>query len=317
MGIIVGIDIGKASFDAWKTNGKSKSFENSPKGFAGLLRWAEGADLFAMEATGAFHFALADYLCEKGLRVAAANPSRASHFAKAMGSKNKTDKCDARILALYAERNEIPLYKPQRECYRQIKARFRCRERLVRRMSEIRQLQKDPSVEDFEVRQLEEEWNLLSRQKKETEASIRSIVRSDPELREAAELIRTVPAVGEVACWAALGEAGDLSRFSSAKALAAFSGVQPSVRQSGSSMPARAQMSKAGNALLRKVLYMGAIQAAKKTSPFHALYLRMLSRGKCKMAALGAVMHKILRTIYGVWKTKTPFSSQRTPLTNS
>ena len=317
MRIIVGIDISKATFDAWKSNGRSKSFPNTQKGFTGLLHLSGNADLFAMEATGAYHTALADYLCEKGFRVAVVNPARASHYAKAMGSKNKTDKCDARILAQYAERNEVPLYERPKENYRLIKAKVRHRERLVLRMSEIRQLQKDPSVDDFEIDQLQEEWNLLSRQKKAVETALRTSIKNDPELRLASMRYQTIPGVGEVVSWALLGEAGDLSRFASVKALAAFVGVQPTIRQSGSSMPPRARMSKCGSALLRKLLYMGAIHATKETSPFHTFYLRILIKGKCKMSAIGAVMHKMLRTAFGVHKTKTTFSFLRTPLTNS
>lgn len=65
MKIIVGIDISKASIEAF-SSGKAKCFPNSKAGFGQLLKWVKRADLFVMEATGGYHVALADHLHEAG-----------------------------------------------------------------------------------------------------------------------------------------------------------------------------------------------------------------------------------------------------------
>ncbi len=74
--------------------------------------------------------------------------------------------------------------------------------------------------------------------------------------------------------------------FASAEQLAAYLGLVPVEWQSGSSIKGRAHMSKAGPAHLRKLLYMPAIVAAKHNPHIRALYLRLLERGKPKMAAI-------------------------------
>lgn len=68
------------------------------------------------------------------------------------------------------------------------------------------------------------------------------------------------------------------------------------------------RMSKEGSTLLRKMLYMAALQAVKRPSnAFHPVYTAFVARGKAKMCALGALMHKILRIAFGVLKHDTPF----------
>lgn len=317
MDIIVGIDVGKSSLDAWKTGGKPKSFANTRKGISDLIKWSGKADLIVMEATGPYHVALADSLHFAGLKVSVVNPGRAVYYGRAMGVKNKTDKSDARILAEFATRNEMPLYEPPSDERRCLKAMIRQRNRIVERKSELCQLLQDPSVEAFEADQIREEQAMSKRHQIRVETEIRKLVRGSSELKDLVKLLRTIPGVGEVISWTIIAEGGDASRFKSAKAFAAFSGVQPAIRQSGTSMPGSAHMSKHGNAKIRKALYMGAMGAAKETNVFNGFYIRLLLKGKCKMSALGAVMHKMLRTAYGVMVSKTPFSSLRTALTNT
>jgi transposase len=67
-------------------------------------------------------------------------------------------------------------------------------------------------------------------------------------------------------------------------------------------------MTKEGSALLRKMLYMAALQAVKRTNnAFHQTYKGFVERGKPKMCALGGIMHKIIRVAFGVLKHDTPF----------
>jgi hypothetical protein len=67
-------------------------------------------------------------------------------------------------------------------------------------------------------------------------------------------------------------------------------------------------MSKEGSALLRKMLYMAALQAVKRPSnAFHKFYKGFVERGKPKMCAIGALMHKLMRVAFGVLKHQTPF----------
>lgn len=85
--------------------------------------------------------------------------------------------------------------------------------------------------------------------------------------------------------------------------MAAFAGLTPAICQSGSSVRRRDAMTKEGSALLRKMLYMAALQNVKRlTNAFHPRYESFVARGKAKMCALGAIMHKLIRIAFGALK---------------
>ena len=99
-----------------------------------------------------------------------------------------------------------------------------------------------------------------------------------------------------------------INAFARARDLAAFAGLTPCFKTSGTSVRRRGRMSKEGSALLRKMLYMAALQAAKRpTNAFHQMYQAFVARGKTKMCALCAIMHKLIRVAFGVLKHQTPF----------
>ncbi|MEA5478074.1 transposase, partial [Pseudanabaena galeata UHCC 0370] len=69
---------------------------------------------------------------------------------------------------------------------------------------------------------------------------------------------------------------------------------------SGSSIHGKPRLSKIGNSRLRKALFMPAIVARRYNSPIAA-------KGKSKMSVIGAVMHKLLRQVFGVLKSQRSF----------
>jgi transposase len=125
------------------------------------------------------------------------------------------------------------------------------------------------------------------------------------------ELLRTIPGVGPVAANAILAELPDPSRFASAQQAAASAGLAPREYRSGTSVKKRTRLSKAGNASLRKALYLPALTAARFNPVVGAFYERLVAAGKPKMAALGACMRKLLMICYGVLKSVTPFDPSR------
>ncbi len=92
----------------------------------------------------------------------------------------------------------------------------------------------------------------------------------------------------------------DIKRYRSARQLAAFAGLVPRQRQSGSSVKGRVRLSKIGNARLRKALYFPAITALP-CSPFFQQWAEGLrQRGKSNMSVMGAVMRKLIHIAFGV-----------------
>ncbi|SMC41352.1 IS110 family transposase [Sporomusa malonica] len=126
-------------------------------------------------------------------------------------------------------------------------------------------------------------------------------------------LLKSIPGIGETLAPLIVGEVGDIMRFTNAKQLVAYCGIDPSVRQSGKFVGTRNKVTKRGSPFLRRALYVAATTAIRK-SPNGSLvnsviyeYYKKKIESKPKKQALGAVMNKLLRIIFSVLKNKQPF----------
>ena len=123
----------------------------------------------------------------------------------------------------------------------------------------------------------------LSEQIKKTQALIHEHIDSHPGLKRQRELLDSIPGVGEVTASALLAEVPDILQYKSARQLAAYAGLVPRERQSGSSVRGRVRLSKIGNARLRKALYFPAVTALRCSSFFQQWAEGLRQRGKSKM----------------------------------
>ena len=69
------------------------------------------------------------------------------------------------------------------------------------------------------------------------------------------------------------------------------------------------RMSKQGRKVPRTILYMSALTTIRDNEMFKGLYEGYIANGKAKLAAIGIIMHKLLRIIYGVLKNKTAYKA--------
>lgn len=303
---VAGIDISKLTLDVC-FDGKAKTFSNDKKGFGQFIRWCKGADLVVMEATGSYHCAFAQYLCASGLKVAVVNPAMPLYFARSLGRRNKTDKVDASTLVELGRSRELPLYVPPSVQQTELTQMVRLRVELVDERARLKSRIQTPGMGSFELELMNEQIKMLSSQLKRVEARIMSIICEVPELAHSMELLTSIPGVGNVTAWTFLGEVRGVEVFDSAKELASFLGVCPLVRQSGTSLMSPGRISRQGNRAMRKALYMAAVGAIKTDGVFKQFFKRLVQHGKRPKVAIVAVMHKLLRVIYGVLKRGCPF----------
>lgn len=122
--------------------------------------------------------------------------------------------------------------------------------------------------------------------------------------------VTTIPGIGAINAAVILGEIGDISRFSNASKLAAYAGIDASVKQSGDFQSANNRMSKRGSPYLRKALFQAALIAAFHDPVFAAFYQKKRAEGKHHLTAIGAVARKLCNTIFAVLKNNTPYIPQ-------
>ena len=123
---------------------------------------------------------------------------------------------------------------------------------------------------------------------------------------QAWSLLLAIPGLGPllVSCFLALVD--DPGRFASPKALQAYAGLDPSVYQSGR-FQGRSRLSKRGDPLLRKVLYLMAQSLIRYTHRFHQVFCYYRDRGRRYREAIVIVARKVLTVLYTLWTRLTPF----------
>jgi transposase len=116
--------------------------------------------------------------------------------------------------------------------------------------------------------------------------------------------------IGKATAATLLAEMPEIRTYRSARQAAAFAGLAPRRRESGSSVRGRARLSKIGSSRLRRALYFPAV-AALRFNPLVRRWGEGLSeRGKCKLVVIGAAMRKLVHLAYGVLKTGKPFDAE-------
>jgi hypothetical protein len=121
------------------------------------------------------------------------------------------------------------------------------------------------------------------------------------------ELLKTFNGIGKTNAIGLMIEIQTVKRFSDVKKLASFFGVHPVYKTSGDGSGGF-KMSKQGRKAPRQILYLIALSAIRCNPLIKQVYEKHQQHGKCKMAAIGVCMHKILRIIYGMLKNNTPFN---------
>ncbi len=320
----VGIDIAKDKFDClWlkdidSLKIKTKVLPNSKEGFKKLEFWLKknisiklDCIFVCLEATGIYHEALSYALFEMGVKVSVVNPAFIRDFAKGLGVRGKTDKKDSLVLARYSALVKPRLWQPEPKDVRTLKALLSRlaglkedlqRERNRLEKSEISQASKTV-IESIKL-MIEQLENETARIKNEIEGHIDQ----NPTLKKDRELLKSIPAVGDVLSQEMLAVLNSRN-FEKASQAAAFVGVVPKLWESGK-MKGRTTLCKNGPGRLRAILYMAAIVATQHNPDIKRQYERLLKNGKTKMQALGAAMRKLVQICFGVLKHQSEYRPQ-------
>lgn len=322
---LLGIDVSKETLAvALQLDERKRPYErevrNDAGGIARLQGWVRerGCELaqlvVVMEATGVYHERVAQALYDAGCKVIVANPKRVRDYAAGLGLLHKTDKVDARALVRYGKEkgSELVSWSPPPEEVRILRALYdrlsAVQEDLQRELN--RRDQAAASMEpalvidslDTSITRLREECERLKR-------AIEDHFDQHPGLKAQRELLQSIPSIGPVS--------GDLllclllaHRFNSARQAAAFCGLIPKAHQSGTSVRKAPRLTKQGDGRLRAKLYMAAVVAIRRNPELRQIYQALLTAGKSKMSALGALMRRLVHIAYGVLKHQTAYSSQ-------
>jgi transposase len=304
-GPYVGIDVSKERLDVHAhPAGDSLAFGRDGEGLEGLVAWLKGQDvsLIAVEATGGYETVAVAALAAAGLPVVVVNPAQVRAFARALGMKAKTDPIDAAVIARFAAATqpEVRLL-PDEQTVRLADLVAR-RRQIIQMIVAERQREKraSPSLGRSITRLLK----ALEKELSAVDQDIDSSVRGSPAWREAEELLKSAPGVGDVTARTLLAELPELGRLNR-RQIASLAGVAPYTRQSGQWRGK--SFINGGRASVRQALYMAALSAARCNGPLKTLAGRLAAKGKPKKLILIAVARKLLTILNAIIRTKTPW----------
>ena len=313
--IVLGIDVGKQYIDCELLGDKraTKKVTNSVRGFEQVVAWLRNRKIESvhacMEATGGWSEELAFFLHEHGHLVSIINPMQIRAFGQSELSRTKTDKADAGLIARFCAAMHPPAWEPPKPAERRLKQLVRRRRSLVEMRTQEENRLESPGTENVRDSILGM-IDVLDDQIKELDAQIKATIDEDDDLKGKRDLIESIDGIGPITSATILGETPHIENFRTSKALTAFAGLCPHVRQSGTSVSS-SRTTKIGNRAIRKALYMAAITALHRNVVIKAFGDRLRERGKRPREVIVAAMRKLLVLVFGVLKTGRPFDPQR------
>jgi transposase len=300
----VGVDVSAKTLTAIRRrNGEEneREFANDSVGHRELLKWAGKTSRVCIEATGVYHLQLALMLHSAGVGVMVVNPRVAKDFARALATRSKTDKVDARVLLEYVERMEFVAWQAPSAAVLELRE-------LGRRMSELIKAGVDEknrshaksvgAISKLVMADVKAHIAQIEKRITQLEMAALRVVQDDAKLSEQFNMLRRIHGVGRRSAIHLLSELAVLDPTMTIKQIVAYAGLDPRSYESGTSVEKPARISKVGNARLRAILYMNALSAVRHDRGARSFFARLVGRGKKKMQALVAVMRKLL---HGIW----------------
>lgn len=309
----IGIDISKATFvAAYPTqNGyTTRSFANTPQGCHKFIHSLPASDCHCvLEATGNYSFLLTYLLDKAGIVVSMENPKRIKNFARMMLTVTKTDKADAKLIAMYGERmkphpyklptESIMLLKQKRTVLRQLKKQYTANRNLLKSLEVL------PTVSHLAKKSLDKISMALDKQIKILEKDLAQT--ADEEFNKQMVLLTSIKGISVTIASALIITTGGFSYFDNAKQVSRYLGLCPTIQQSGSSVNYKGHINRNGDEQLRGQLYVASWSAIQHNTACRECYTRLKQQGKPSKVALVAVSNKLIRQAFAVIKSGTPY----------
>lgn len=262
--------------------------------------------LVASEATGDCHRLLAMTCLEMGIPFRLLNPITTKQFVNVTVRKRKTDKTDAEIIARVALQGEGTLVTEG--TFSEVKPIMRTSMRLVRMGLMLQLMQRRLEAILPEEKILTEQLGLCRRQ---LEAGVVLYRKRAGEYadKDLVKLLCSIPGIGTTTALALIAEIGDIARFSGPKALVAYAGLDPKVRQSGYTLSRNTRLTKRSSPYLRRSIYIAATIAKRWSPSMHATYTKKRAEGKQYKEAIIVVARRLLNCVYAVWSSNSRYKS--------
>lgn len=291
--IILGCDISKDKIDIAvleKENKKllsEKEYSNSIKGFKTIINQytsKENSLHVVMEATGNYHIKFIDFLEANKIKFSIINPLKIKRFAQMKMLRLKTDKVDARTIALYGAEQNPCVYKLLSKPQKEIKSLRTVLNNLIKQRTMTKNLlhsQKLLSDKNYEsIKAIKSVLKTHNKEIASLEKQIENLIKEH--FNEIYKNMLSIKGIGPKTAAGIISYLGDLSNFETHKQIAAFVGITPAISESGNTLRKSVGITKQGNSTLRTLFYLASLSASKYNQACKNLYERLVAKGKKK-----------------------------------
>ena len=302
---VYGIDISKDFFDVVDHIDNHYQFKNDASGFKEFVKVLTDGCHCVMEVTGCYYQGLATWLYTKAVDVSVVNPLSVKRFIQMRLKTSKTDKLDAQMIRMYGESENPDLWEPPSallieavELHKLIEMLIKQRTALKNKMHGLnaKGIKRSPVVTSVrrQIRNLDSEVSKL-------EVKLEEVIKNyKPDLLTK---LCSIPGIGKRTAIYLITITNGFEKFESSRQLISYFGLNPIIRESGSSIRGRSRISKAGNNHVRNLLFMCSFTAYKHNKSCNEIYQRIIAKGKSKKLALIAVANKLLKQSLAIAKS--------------
>ena len=236
-----GIDISHLVFDVTDSQGNYYQFKNSISGFKKFVKLLSINSHCVMEATGYYHYQLAYYLLECGMKVSVENPLAVKRFIQMKLSKIKTDKSDSKLICEYGKQVELKLWKGtskhQTECLQitRLLAVYTKQSTMLKNKLHGEAVLGNPSK--IVVSSLKRSLKQVQKEIKTLEDKLLILVKEVHQ--DLLTRMKTIPGIGAKTSLMLVVLTDGFKRFKSGSELCSYAGLTPVIRKSGSSVNGR------------------------------------------------------------------------------
>jgi len=289
----IGVDISKALLDVHLLpDGETRQFTNQRCGFDELIQWIGRRKIarIVYEPTGAYHRSFEDALSKAGLPLAKVNPLQARRFAEARGTRAKTDRVDAEVLAVMGGALKLGVYIVPSRMLRNLKALQIARQALIKDRTAARNRSKNLTLAMLK-RQNANRLRQIDRDLAAIEKKMLALINTDEKMARTFRILCSIPGIAQITAVTLIVEIPELGMLTS-KAVASLSGLAPFARDSGKWKGKR--FIGGGRKFLREALYMPALVALRFNPDMKAKYQQLKNAQKPSKVAITAIMRKLI-----------------------
>lgn len=306
---IYGVDISKDVFDVYASKTGHQSFKNDAQGFKAFKKSLHKDALVIMEATGYYHYRLAQFLYKSKVQVSVVNPLSVKRFIQMKLAKVKTDKSDAKAICEYGQLNAVPLYTALTDVQSECLQLFRLLDNYLKKRTQTKNKKHGEETlgipSKYVYQSLKRDLKHLNKEVAGIETRLLELVKQDQQHQ--LTLLKSIPGMGVKTALFLIVVTDGFRKFENASQLCSYVGITPTIRESGSSVRGRSRISKVGNKKLRNLLFLCAFSACKHNKACRELYERIVNKGKSKKLALIAVSNKLLKQAFAIAKSGLPY----------